>query len=67
MIQAIKRYLCDQERKKFKKQEEQRPIVTGRYPNIFQIPCMNYNYLAGSPDVISPKTLLMCDKEVIEV
>ena len=37
MIQAIKRYLCDQERKKFKKQEEQRPIVTGRYPNIFQI------------------------------
>lgn len=56
MIQAIKRYLCDQERKKFKKQEEQRPIVTGRYPNIFQIPCMNYNYLAGSPDVISPKT-----------
>lgn len=56
MIQAIKRFLCDQERKKFKEQEAQRPVITGRYPNIFQIPCVNYNYLAGSPDVTSPKT-----------
>ena len=37
MIQAIKQFLCNQERKKFKQQEEQRPIVTGRYPNIVYI------------------------------
>ena len=47
MIQAIKQFLCNQERKKFKQQEEQRTVVTGRYPNIFQIPCVYYNYLAG--------------------
>ena len=37
MIQAIKQFLCNQERKKFKKQEAEQPFVPMRYPNVYQV------------------------------
>lgn len=51
MIQAIKQFLCNQERKKFKKQEAEQPFVPMRYPNVYQVSNVYYGHGIGSDDV----------------
>lgn len=51
MIQAIKQFLCNQERKKFKKQEAEQPIVPMRYPHVYQVSNVYYGHGIGTDDV----------------